>query len=153
MSDISPREASRVILDAFQDFWVVTEPLVPIAFPNIAFDPPEAIAGQNDSDAWVRAFTTGFTDDGHVPLSGSVATNFFRESGRITFEIYTRQGQGLGPAYDLAYKIQGFLDSAARHPDLIIQNRTAAQAVGGDGAWFQVIQAADWLYFTDRVAP
>lgn len=150
MSDITPRAAQKQLFAAFEAYWTPLHPAVPIAWPNSAFDPAELSPGQ--TDAWVRVFTTGFTDQGHTPFSGSVATNFFREAGRFTIEVYVRQGEGNGQALDLAYAAQGFVDGA-RVPDFIFSNRTAAQQVGGDGAWYQVIQAADWVYFTDRVAP
>lgn len=150
MSDISPRAAASELFTAFQAYWEPLYPAVPIAWPNSAFDPATLAPGQ--TDAWVRVFTTGFTDLGHVPYSGSVATNYFQEQGRFTIEVYVRQGEGTGQANDLAYAAQGFVDGA-RVPDFIFSNRTAAQHVGGDGAWYQVIQAADWVYFTNRVAP
>ena len=150
MSDFSPRAIQSEIFTAFNDYWTPLYPDVPIAWPNSAFDPDSLVPGLED--AWVRVFTTGFTDDGHVPVSGSVATNYFRESGRFTIEVYVRQGRGTAQANDLAYAAQGFVDGA-RVADVIFNNRTAAQHVGGDGAWYQVIQAADWLYFTNRAAP
>jgi len=150
MSDFSPRDIQDELYGAFTAYWAPLYPAVPIALPNNPFDPEQAAPGPND--AWVRVFTTGFTDGGHVPVSGSVATNYFRETGRFTIEVYVRQGQGVGQANDLASAAQGFLDGP-RVADVIFNNRTAAQHVGGDGAWYQVIQAADWLYFTDRAAP
>jgi hypothetical protein len=150
MSDFSPRDITKTLLTAFEDYWTPLYPDVPIAWPNSAFDAEQEAPGLED--AWVRAFTTGFTDEGHIPVSGSVATNYFRESGRFTIEVYVRQGRGTAQANDLAYAAQGFLDGA-RVADVIFSNRTGAQHVGGDGAWYQVIQAADWLYFTNRVAP
>ena len=150
MSDISPRAATKDLMAAFKAFWEPLHPDVPIAWPNMAFDPATLVPGQ--TDAWVRVFTTGFTDEGHIPHSGSVQTNFFQERGRFTIEVYVRQGEGDAQANDLAYAAQGFVDGA-RVSNFIFSNRTAAQHVGGDGAWYQVIQAADWVYFTDRVAP
>jgi len=155
MAEITPRDALTSIVTAFQTYWATVHPEVPVALPNAPFNPPGTAAGttEADDDAWVRVFGTGFTDAGHVPYSGSVQNAFFADRGRITFEVYVRQGQGVGNALDLAYAIQGFLDNGARHADVIFSNRTAPQSVGGDGAWFQVIQAADWLYFNDKVAP
>lgn len=149
--NISPREAIGGILEAFKAYWDPLYPEIPVAWPNSPFVPADEAADGVDA-AWVRVFSTGSTDFGHVPLSGSVATNFFRESGRLTFEVYVRQGAGTALANDLAYAIQGFLDGA-RVSDVIFRNRTAPQHVGGDGAWYQVIQAADWVYFSDRAAP
>ncbi len=150
MSEISPREAQGQLFAAFEAYWTPLYPDVPIAWPNSAFDPQELSPGLED--AWVRVFTTGFTDQGHVPLSGSVETNYFQETGRFTIETYVRQGRGTGQVNDLAYAAQGFMDGA-RVADVIFNNRTGAQHVGSDGAWYQVIQAADWVYFTNRVAP
>jgi len=150
MSNISPRDITSTLFTAFNDYWVALYPTMPIAWPNSDFDPSGLQPGLDD--AWVRVFTTGFTDQGHVPVSGSVETNYFQERGRFTIETYVRQGRGTGEVNDLAYAAQGFMDGA-RVADLIFSNRTAAQHVGGDGAWYQVIQAADWLYFTNRVAP
>lgn len=150
MSDLSPRAIQDDIFSAFDTYWTALYPAVPIAWPNTPFDPEAEAPGLDD--AWVRVFSTGFTDFGHVPFSGSVATNFFREQGRFTIETYVRQGRGLGQVNDLAYAAQGFMDGA-RVSNVIFSNRTAAQHVGGDGAWYQVIQAADWVYFTDRAAP
>jgi hypothetical protein len=150
MSDISPRDATKDLMAAFKTYWEPLYPAIPIAWPNSSFDPAELVPGQ--TDAWVRVFTTGFTDQGHVPLSGSVATNYFQEQGRFTIEVYVRQGSGDAQVNDLAYAAQGFVDGA-RVSEFIFSNRTAAQHVGGDGAWYQVIQAADWVYFTNRAAP
>jgi len=150
MSNISPRAAQDVLFTAFAAYWEPLFPEVPIAYPNSSFDPAALVP--DETDAWVRVFSTGFTDFGHVPYSGSVETNFFQEQGRFTIESYVRQGQGLAQVNDLAFAAQGFMDGS-RVADLIFSNRTAAQHVGGDGAWYQVIQAADWVYFTDRVAP
>jgi len=146
----SPRDITDTLFTAFDSYWTALHPDIPIAWPNTEFDPSDLKPGLDD--AWVRVFTTGFTDDGHVPVSGSVATNYFRETGRFTIETYVRQGRGTGQVNDLAYAAQGFMDGA-RVADVIFSNRTAAQHVGGDGAWYQVIQAADWVYFTNRVAP
>lgn len=149
--NISPRDATGDILEAFRAYWTALYPAVPVAWPNSPFVPADEVPDGVDG-AWVRVFSTGATDEGHVPLSGSVATNFFQETGRLTFEVYTRQGSGTALANELAYAAQGFLDGA-RVSNVIFRNRTGIQHVGGDGAWYQVIQAADWVYFTDRVAP
>jgi len=151
MADFSPRDLQSEIFTAFDTYWTAAYPDVPICWPNTEFDPSDLKPGLED--AWVRVFSTGITDDGHRPLSSSVATNFFQEQGRFTIETYVRQGRGLGQVNDLAYAAQGFLDGSARFATVIFRNRTAAQHVGGDGAWYQVIQAADWVYFTDRAAP
>lgn len=150
MSEISPRSATSILFTAFETYWEALYPDVSIAWPNTRFDPEEEAPGP--TDAWVRVFTTGFTDLGHIPYSGSVETNFFAESGRFTIETYVRQGSGTALANDLAYAAQGFMDGA-RVSNVIFSNRTGSQHVGSDGAWYQVIQAADWVYFTDRVAP
>jgi len=150
MSDISPRDFTKTLFQAFEAYWTPLYPDVPIAWPNSAFDPAELSPGE--TDAWVRVFTTGFTDQGHIPHSGSTYTNYFQERGRFTIETYVRQGTGTGQVNDLAYAAQGFLDGA-RVADVIFNNRTSAQHVGGDGAWYQVIQATDWVYFTNRAAP
>jgi len=146
----SPRDITSTLFTAFDDYWTPLHPTVPIAWPNTEFDPSDLVPGLED--AWVRVFTTGFTDFGHVPVSGSVATNYFKEQGRFTIETYVRQGRGTAQVNDLAYAAQGFMDGA-RVADLTFNIRTGAQHVGGDGAWYQVIQAADWVYFTNRVAP
>lgn len=151
MADFTARNAASEIFTAFETYWSALYPTMPIAWPNTKFDPAELSPGLDD--AWVRVFTTGFTDEGHVPLSSSISNTHFQEQGRFTIETYVRQGRGIGEVNDLAHAAQGFIDGSARFATVIFRNRTAAQHVGGDGAWYQVIQAADWVYFTDRVAP
>ena len=71
-NEINFIEAEDDIFTPFKTYWDSVHPTIPIAWPNDSFDPSELAAGV---EGWVRVFTTGFTDGGHEPFSGSVATN------------------------------------------------------------------------------
>jgi len=149
MSDVTPRTFRDDLLGAFNTYWTALHSDVPIAFPNVVFDPEDV--GESDTGAWVRVAIVGSSEGGQIRYSNSVARNHWQRNGKITFEVYVREQASTDRIYDLVDDIALFLENPGSD-FAVISNISAPVELGPDGTWFQVSLSADWLYFTDRAA-
>lgn len=149
MSDVTPKAFRDDLLGSFDAFWTVEQPTVPVAYPNLPFDPENA--GEEHDAAWVRLFIAGNPDEGQQRFSNSVARTQWHRSGKITIEIYVREGSSTDRAYDLASSVALWLENSGA-TYAMLSNISAPVEIGPDGTWFQVALSADWLYITDRAA-
>ena len=149
MSDVTPKIFRDDVMDSFNTYWTGAHSDVPISFPNLPFD-PEGV-GETETGAWVRLWIQGNVDDGQVRLSNSVASNHWRRSGKIAFEVYVREQSSTDLAYDLASDVSLWLENPGTTFGWF-SNISAPVEVGPDGTWFQVSVSADWTYLSNRAA-
>lgn len=149
MSNVTPEAFLDDLLGAFDTFWTAANPTVPIAYPNRPFDPSDA--GEGLDAAWIRVVLLGNESEGQQRFSNSVARTHWHRSGKITFEIYVREGNSTGRAYGLADSALLWLENTGA-TYAMVSNISAPVEVGPDGTWFQLSLSADWLYITDRAA-
>lgn len=147
MSYVSPLQFQNDFLSAFTTFWAAR---TPIAYPNVNFDPAEAVGSAMDA-AWVRVYLLGEVDPGQVRYSNSVQSDHFGRTLVVTFEVYVRQNTSLDQSYTLIDAVLEFLQKPDV-PNMIITNTSSPVEIGPDGTWFQVTVSAGLLYYTDRPA-
>ena len=149
MSDVTPKAFRDDLLGSFTTFWAANNPTVPVAYPNLPFDPEDA--GEDADAAWVRLFIAGTDEQGQQRFSNSVGQTHWHRSGKLTIEIYVREGSSTDRAYDLASSVLLWLENSGA-TYAMLSNISAPVEIGPDGTWFQLSLFADWLYLTDRAA-
>jgi hypothetical protein len=149
VSDITPKAFRDDLLGSFETFWTANNPTVPVAYPNLPFNSEDA--GEASDAAWVRLFIAGTAEEGQRRFSSSIERTQWHRAGKLTIEIYVREGSSTDRAYDLASSVALWLENSGASY-AILSNISAPVEIGPDGTWFQVALSADWLYITDRAA-
>jgi len=126
--------AFHAILGRFKDQMDSLRPNVPIAWPNLPYDPLEDFSAASH-DAWARITIRG--GDARIASAGAVGHRRWRHVGVVIVQVFTVLGRGaaagLAVADDVAHALRGTTVNG------VALNAAAIEPVGQDevGGFFQ----------------
>lgn len=149
MSDVTPIAFRDDMLGAFRTFWLARNPTVPVAYPNLPFDPESA--GEAVDAAWIRITIQGNAAPGQQRFSNSVARTHWHRNGTVAIEVYVREGGSTDRCYALANDVAQWMENPGM-TYAMLRNLGSPVEIGPDGTWYQLSLSADWMYLSDRTA-
>jgi len=127
--------ARQIIFDRFKAQWDILHAAdVPVAWPNVPFDPQDSSDYDPASHIGWVAITVAPGESFQASISGN--TRRWRTPGVVSVQIYTPAGTddevGLGIADDVATALRGVTDSG------VVLTATTVSVVGTEGDFYQI---------------
>jgi len=127
--------AFDTILGQFKAQMDTLRPLVPVAWPNLPYDPLEDFT-PGTHDAWARITILG--GDAQIASAGSAGHRRWRYFGTVVVQVFAPLGAGANTALAVADDVARALRGAATEG--VTLNAAAIRPIGQDAqeAWYQV---------------